>query len=792
MKKISNHWKRPPRKFPIIGNFAFAALAIAIAAAWFAPAARAQQNTPHIGYIFPAGGQHGSTFEVVIGGQYLNGVSNVCVSGNGVSAVVTKHTKTLTVQQLNGIRNNIEKLMALDDIAKTNAARKGEAEKLRDQLTTTLKGAGIEEVSLRAIRDYARKNDISKKSAINPAISESVDLKFTIAPDAEPGDRELRLDTSLGLSNPMVFRVGSLQEFSETEKTSISTEPGTVVKLPAVVNGQILPGDIDRFRFDAKKGAKLVIAASARELIPYLADAVPGWFQATIALYDSAGKEVAYDDDFRFNPDPVLFYEIPADGQYTMEIRDSIYRGREDFVYRITVGEVPFITSMFPLGGPAGTETKVELKGWNLPKKTLTIDNAKREAGVYPVTLRKDDWVSNVMPFSVDTLPEIMAKEKISEPRDAQSIKLPVIINGRIEEPAARQLFKFDGKAGQEIVAEVDARRLNSPLDSRLKLTDADGKQIAFNDDTEDRGYGLETHHADSYFCAKLPKDGTYFVEIEDTQRNGGPEFAYRLRISEPRPDFALRVVPSSINSRFGGSVPVTIYALRRDGFTNAISLNLKNAPSGIRINGGGVLATQETAKVTISMPGVSLAKPVELQVEGRATVCGKEIVHTAVPAEDMMQAFAYRHLVPEQELLAASGGGKAFSKFGGGGGKAAERFKNAGGSIKVVSSLPAKIPAGGTAIVKLNVPGYQMAEKAELELNDPPAGVTIKKFTVMESGGEITLACDASKSKAGTKGNLIIDVYAKKSASPDKPKIGGGRFQITTLPAIPFEIVAK
>ena len=37
-----------------------------------------------------------------------------------------------------------------------------------------------------------------------------------------------------------------------------------------------------------------------------------------------------------------------------IEINDAIYRGREDFVYRITIGELPFVTSIFPLGGPAG------------------------------------------------------------------------------------------------------------------------------------------------------------------------------------------------------------------------------------------------------------------------------------------------------------------------------------------------------------------------------------------------------------------------------------------------------
>ena len=51
-----------------------------------------------------------------------------------------------------------------------------------------------------------------------------------------------------------------------------------------------------------RKGQRLVVAAKARQLIPYLADAVPGWFQATLALSTAPGNELAYADDFRFDP----------------------------------------------------------------------------------------------------------------------------------------------------------------------------------------------------------------------------------------------------------------------------------------------------------------------------------------------------------------------------------------------------------------------------------------------------------------------------------------------------------
>ena len=73
-----------------------------------------------------------------------------------------------------------------------------------------------------------------------------------------------------------------------------------------------------------------------------------------MVLSDANGKEVAYDDDYRFKPDPMIFYEVPKDGEYVLGDLRRLYRGREDFVYRITAGELPFVTSIFPLGGRAG------------------------------------------------------------------------------------------------------------------------------------------------------------------------------------------------------------------------------------------------------------------------------------------------------------------------------------------------------------------------------------------------------------------------------------------------------
>ena len=109
-------------------------------------------------------------------------------------------------------------------------------------------------------------------------------------------------------------------------------------------------------------------------------------------------------------------------------------------------------------------------------------------------------------------------------------------------------------------------------------------------------------HHADSRISAKLPADGVYFIHLADTQRAGGAEFAYRLRVSAPQPDFELRVTPSSINGRAGGSVPVTIYAVRKDGFSGDIAVVLKNAPPGLVLLGDAIPVGKDQAKFTLKL----------------------------------------------------------------------------------------------------------------------------------------------------------------------------------------------
>ena len=738
--------------------------------------AQQQPNIPRIGYVFPAGAQRGTTCEILIGGQFIGNTKDLLVSGSGIKVSTFTYHKPLPMKRANELRDYLmearKKLTDAKDRSPAGvAAMKGLD--LPEIIGKILKEAGATDEEIRGFLEIRQQRNDPKRQP-NAQISESITVKMEIAPDAQTGPRELRLLSPTGATNPLSFCIGRLPEPQASGTLGKSVDTAARVALPAVLNGQILPGGIDHYSFEAKRGARVVIAVQARDLIPYLADAVPGWFQPIVVVYDAKGKEVAYGDDYRFSPDPVVCYDVPENGVYVLEIKDALYRGREDFVYRITVGELPFVTTIFPLGGKVGTPETVDVWGWNLPRKRAVIPPTNEE-GIHPVPELSNGFIIGDVAFASDTLPEISEKEPNNGMKEAQSVKLPVIINGRIDAPGDVDVFAITCKAGAKVVAEVVARRLNSPVDSWLKVTDETGLQIAFNDDRDDKGAGLLTHHADSYLTFTAPSSGQYFVFIGDSQKKGGPDYGYRLRISAPQSDFALRLVPSSLNGRPGGVVPVKLYALRKDGFSGDINLTLKDAPAGFAIQGGVIPAGQDSVRATLMLPPRLDDAPLRLSMEGHASAGGREITRPVVPADDMLQAFIYHHLVPANELLVMKSNGGRNS-----------------GTMGNVKLEPVKLRVNGEGRLIIPPPakgGMSVGPEMRLELSEPPDGITLESMTPTAEGTTLVIKTDA-KVKAGLRGNLILEVFNERmQQAPGGKKAEKRRYPAGFLPAVPFEV---
>ena len=781
-----------------------------ILAAFCAPAALAQSAAaqPRIGYIYPAGGRQGASVEILIGGQVLRGVTGAYVTGGGVRALsvrfmgrpmnlmkeerVDLFTRLAPVLEQHGMQMPPAVRRFAQESARPAAKAAGGAKQAGTAGADDKEAAqtrshplldNIEDLSKRelefVITEFVQFSD---KKQPNTQIADTVFLELEIDSNAEPGERELRLVTAQGLSNPMRFRVGAIGEVSEplVYRGVLAAAPEPL-KPPVLLNGQVRPGEIDRWRISARKGQRLVISAEARSLNPYLADAVPGWFQAVLALYNEKGREVAFADDYRFDPDPVLLYEVPETGAYKLEVRDAIYRGRQDFVYRVSVSEKPFVETVFPLGGRYGHRTLASVSGWNLGGGSLVLDTGPGPDSLRESMLQRSGMVSNAVSYAVDDLPEIDEREPNGPADAARAVDLPLVVNGRVSAAGDVDVFQFKGRRDEEVVAEVFARRLGSPLDSVLRLTDVSGKVVAWNDDAEDkdgvlyRDIGVLTHHADSYVRAKLPADGIYNVRIWDAQDHGGPEYGYRLRLRPPAPDFELAVTPSSVNVIGGSLAPLRVHALRRDGFDGDVEIALADAPAGFAIQGGLIPAGCTSICVTLAAPPRAAGGPVSLRFTGRAVTGGREMVREAVPCEDMMQAFLYRHLVPSKELVVAVIGR---------GGRLAPP--------SLMSDVPMRIRPGGEATVRVALPMRPFVQDMELVLNEGPEGLTVESTVFAEGSVTLQFKADAQKVEPGAKGNLIVEGFVERAQRRrDSGRSGQTRrVSIGVLPAIPFEIL--
>ena len=96
----------------------------------------------------------------------------------------------------------------------------------------------------------------------------------------------------------------------------------------------------------------------------------------------------------------------------------------------------------------------------------------------------------------------------------------------------------------------------------------------------------------------------------------------------------------------------MSVYAVRKDGFEGDIRLGLKTAPRGITASTISLPRDKEMVRLGMKTNLAQTGEPVPLTIEGRAKIGDDEIAREAVAAEDRMQAFLWRHLVPAQALM--------------------------------------------------------------------------------------------------------------------------------------------
>ena len=300
---------------------------------------------PYVGYIYPSGIRAGETNRLLIGGQNLNRISGAHFSRAGLRVVKIENVPNFS-PPTGPQRSHLVKW--LDGIA---AGHPEEPPLPKDphldewRSNSWWRALGTLDAGKISI---VERDLFIPKNALQSTPSIRQKLLVTVAADAsaEPARGELCLYGPNGISAPRPFEITAAPHVAEPlyapphrpapELPPVDIPPDGEV----VLDGQVMPGQTDAFRLHLKKQARYSFKVTARELQPYVGDAVPGFFNPTISLKDGSGATVATADDYmRFRPDPVMEFAPCADGVYKLEIHDLLYRGRGDFVYSIAVSE---------------------------------------------------------------------------------------------------------------------------------------------------------------------------------------------------------------------------------------------------------------------------------------------------------------------------------------------------------------------------------------------------------------------------------------------------------------------
>ncbi len=382
---------------------------------------------PAISKIWPVGMQRGTSATFTLEGRNLSGIKAVIFDSPGITA----------------------KVMEIADVPeKIAAARAG--------------------VDLEAIVTQGKK--------------QTATVEVTTAKDVSPGLHWFRIQTPLGTSNLSTFDIGSFPEVNSHDMGAGAGEgQPEPAPLPATLVGTIAtPGQVDTYAFDGRAGEELVFRVVASRLGSKL--------ESLLVLRNTSGDIQAASGQYDSRADAVLTCKLPQAGKYTLSVTDREKAGSADRFYRIDAGPLPYVTSVFPLGVRAGEPSSVSVTGVNLGDvHEVKVDSPKPADGWTTVPLKvksNQGWSLNTVELAVGNDAEVLEQEPNNSPAQAQTVSLPVTINGHISGgsthggAADEDYFRFHARKGEHLTMEVAAARLGSPLDSVIEVLDAQGKPI--------------------------------------------------------------------------------------------------------------------------------------------------------------------------------------------------------------------------------------------------------------------------------------------------------------------------
>ncbi|MDX1946719.1 MAG: PPC domain-containing protein [Pirellulaceae bacterium] len=311
--------------------------------------------------------------------------------------------------------------------------------------------------------------------------------------------------------SPNVVRVIDLPNALEAEPNDEFAKGTASGAAPLALNGIIeKEGDIDFFKFSAKKGQQLDVRMYARKPLRSPLDGV-------MFIHNDKGSAVANNDDTG-GPDSYVRFNVPADGDYYVSVRDQLKNGGADYVYRIELTEIKPSLSL------------------SLPERvqyistTLTVPKNNRMALM--VGAQRTNFAGDLT-LSADLLPPGMKVEAV--PMPGAMSETPVLFVAASDAQPTGALIDLIGKPADEKVAVVGHMKQRTML-----VRGANNSEV----------WGHEADRVALSLADEIP---------------------FQIDVVQPK-------APLPRN----GSINLKVVAKRAEGFTAPISVKLLYNPPGV------------------------------------------------------------------------------------------------------------------------------------------------------------------------------------------------------------------
>ena len=319
--------------------------------------------------------------------------------------------------------------------------------------------------------------------------------------------------------------------------------------LPLAFNGIIQqPGDRGFFRFHASRGAVLDITVYARQLRSPL--------DSVLDLWDAKGGHITGNDD-SIGPDSYLRFNVPADGDYCLSVRDHLDRGGPTFVYRVEVVPVE----------PTISFTVPEVVRNSQERQTVVIPRGNRFATM--LRMKRDGFDGE---FQLN-LPAMLPGVTLQSGTPAGEL-LPVVFQA----------------APDALVSATLSNVLARPEDSTKSVASSYAQTV-------------ELIHGP-------PNDYPYLKATIDR---------LALSVAEEAP-FQIDLVPPAVPLLQDGPATLKVTAIRKPGFTGAINVSMLYNPPGISSQGTVTIPEkQDSIDLPINASGDAKPKTWQIAIVGSA-----------------------------------------------------------------------------------------------------------------------------------------------------------------------------